>query len=63
MPAGKTENLACRFRCPPHISETIVTIRAGFPNASGGVTYFGEKIDIVIGSKKDIEIGSFNAND
>ena len=24
-------------------------MKAGFPNSSGGVTYFGEKIDFVIG--------------
>jgi hypothetical protein len=39
----------CKLIYPNHVSErSTVTLRAGYPNSSGGVTFFGEKIDIVI---------------
>ena len=43
--------MPCKLIYPSHISEkATVTLRAGFPNSSGGVTFYGEKIDIVIGA-------------
>ena len=49
-PGTSQNNFACKLRYPNQISEkATVSLRAGFPNASGGVTYFGDKIDVVIG--------------
>ena len=43
--------MSCRFRIPEHIVENhTFTFRAGFPNQSGGVTYFGDQIDIPVNS-------------
>ena len=33
-------------------------MKAGFPNPSGGVTYFGEKIDVVVGSSNASDMAS-----
>jgi hypothetical protein len=53
MAAGTSQQLACKLRWPLQIFEKVtVTFRAGFPNSSGGVTYFGEKIYIVITPSK-----------
>jgi hypothetical protein len=50
MASGTSQQLIFQLRYPPHISEkATVTLKAGFPNPSGGVTYFGEKIDVVVG--------------
>jgi hypothetical protein len=48
--------LAIKLRYPHQIYEKSNFIfSAGFPNSSGGVTYFGDHIDIVI--------DAFNASD
>jgi len=39
----------CKFRISGHIAENLTfTFRAGFPNKTGGVTYFGDPIDIPV---------------
>ena len=46
----EVKQVACKLTMPYRISENAtVTLRAGFPNSTGGVTYFGEKIDVIIG--------------
>jgi hypothetical protein len=52
------------LRYPSHISEKAsVTFKAGFPNPSGGVTYFGDKIDIVVGPSNAASDQSSIVND
>jgi hypothetical protein len=48
---GKADNVNCKFRISGHIAETIkFTFRAGFPNKTGGVTYFGDSIEVLVNS-------------
>jgi hypothetical protein len=42
-------NIVLKFRISGHIAENLTfTFRAGFPNKTGGVTYFGDPIDIPV---------------
>jgi hypothetical protein len=62
MAPGSSQKFEYQLRYPSDISErATVTLKAGFPNPSGGVTYFGEKIDVVIGpSNATGDASSFN---
>ena len=41
----------CKFRISGHVAENLTfTFRAGFPNKTGGVTYFGDPIEVPINS-------------
>jgi len=56
---SSTQNFAFKLRYPYQISEkATVTFRAGFPNSSGGVTSFGDKIDVVIGPSNESDQSS-----
>ena len=51
--------MPCKLIYPNHVSErSTVTLRAGYPNSSGGVTFYGEKIDIVIGPSNASDLSS-----
>ena len=51
LAAGKADNVVCKFRISGHIAENLTfTFRAGFPNKTGGVTYFGDQIDVPVNS-------------
>lgn len=63
-PGTSQNNFACKLRYPYQISEkATVSLRAGFPNPSGGVTYFGDKIDVVIGPSNNASDQSSTVND
>jgi hypothetical protein len=48
---GGAGNVICKFRISENIGENLTfTFRAGFPNKTGGVTYFGDRIDILVNS-------------
>ena len=51
LAAGRADNVVCKFRISGHIAENLTfTFRAGFPNKTGGVTYFGDQIDVPVNS-------------
>jgi len=44
---GKADNVNCNFRIREDIAKNLsFTFRAGFPNKTGGVTYFGDPIEV-----------------
>lgn len=48
---GRADNVICKFRISGHIAENLTfTFRAGFPNKTGGVTYFGDPIEVPVNS-------------
>lgn len=56
MKPGESKIFAIKLRYPHQIYEkAYVIFSAGFPNSSGGVTYFGDHINILI--------DAFNANE
>ena len=47
----KGDNVICKFRSSGRIAENLTfTFRAGFPNKTGGVTYFGDPIEVLVNS-------------
>jgi hypothetical protein len=48
---GRADNVNCKFRISGDIAENLTfTFRAGFPNKTGGVTYFGDPIEVPVNS-------------